>query len=192
MEWSTSFEGADWVRERLHPFGRDVGSIVPDGFDAYARIVHPGQASQLPAPLLSHVTSALRNHTTTADDCWFCIWEGYGWLHGGHAVSGNPPGLVPEPIRNDGRARFTYRDYYLYRGDVTQAQVFAPLPWDLRPNLWWPTDRAWCVASDVDSICTYVGGTRDLVADLLADKRLTAGAIATTDAFQPGTDYFWR
>src|SRR5207253_6762341 len=25
----------------LHPFAQDVGSIVPDGFDAYARIFHP-------------------------------------------------------------------------------------------------------------------------------------------------------
>ena len=30
-----------WILERLHPFAKDVGSIVPDGFAAYARIFHP-------------------------------------------------------------------------------------------------------------------------------------------------------
>src|SRR3954463_11398278 len=30
-----------WFADRLHPFARDVGSIVPDGFSAYARVFHP-------------------------------------------------------------------------------------------------------------------------------------------------------
>ena len=28
------------------------------------------------------------------------------------------------------------------------------------PNLWWPADRAWRVASDIDLPSTYLGGTR--------------------------------
>src|SRR5689334_18421408 len=30
-----------WVTARLHPFARDVGSIIPEGFDAYTRVFHP-------------------------------------------------------------------------------------------------------------------------------------------------------
>jgi hypothetical protein len=32
---------AAWIRERLHPQFQDTGSVVPDGFAAYARVFHP-------------------------------------------------------------------------------------------------------------------------------------------------------
>ncbi len=32
---------ADWIADRLHPFGQDVGSVIPEGFEAYARLFHP-------------------------------------------------------------------------------------------------------------------------------------------------------
>ncbi|MGE5102918.1 MAG: hypothetical protein ACM3SX_23270 [Deltaproteobacteria bacterium] len=32
---------AQWIRLGLHPFAQDVGSLVPPGFDEYARIFHP-------------------------------------------------------------------------------------------------------------------------------------------------------
>src|SRR4051794_23658541 len=31
---------ASWVQRRLHPFGMDVGSFIPEGFAAYARVFH--------------------------------------------------------------------------------------------------------------------------------------------------------
>lgn len=41
VNWSTRVSAADWIVARLHPFGRDVGSLVPDGYPAYIRILHP-------------------------------------------------------------------------------------------------------------------------------------------------------
>jgi len=32
---------ADWIIERIHGFAVDVGSIIPEGFEAYARLFHP-------------------------------------------------------------------------------------------------------------------------------------------------------
>jgi len=32
---------ASWIPNRLHPFGMDVGSFIPEGFAAYARVFHP-------------------------------------------------------------------------------------------------------------------------------------------------------
>ncbi len=34
-------EPASWIQRRLHPFGKDVGSFIPEGFAAYARVFHP-------------------------------------------------------------------------------------------------------------------------------------------------------
>jgi hypothetical protein len=32
---------ASWIERSLHPFGMDVGSFIPEGFAAYARVFHP-------------------------------------------------------------------------------------------------------------------------------------------------------
>ena len=41
MEWLTDIHEAEWIAPRLHPFLTDVGSVIPVGYDAYARIFHP-------------------------------------------------------------------------------------------------------------------------------------------------------
>jgi hypothetical protein len=41
VDWSNDVGAADWIVERLHPFAADVGSVVPEHFEAYARILHP-------------------------------------------------------------------------------------------------------------------------------------------------------
>jgi len=43
---------------------------------------------------------------------------------------------------------------------------------DQSPNLWWPDDRAWFVATDIDYAWTYIGGSTELIDQLLADDRL--------------------
>jgi len=32
---------ARWIKDRLHPFAQDTGSVIPEGFEAYARVFHP-------------------------------------------------------------------------------------------------------------------------------------------------------
>ena len=190
VDWSSSFEKVDWVRERLHPFGQgDVGSVIPDSFDAHIAIVHRDGRSVLPAQTLDRLSDVLTQHTSSSDNCWFCIWDGYAWMHGGHAVTGNPPGLVPAAVRSGGRVRLPGRDYYLYRGDLRAATTFVGWPWDLRPNLWWPADRAWCVATEIDNVSTYVGGTTELAVELITDTVLGAIPIMPAEPFQEGRDY---
>ncbi len=42
IAWSTRTEEADWIGPRLSPFGEgSASSVVPRGFAAYARILHP-------------------------------------------------------------------------------------------------------------------------------------------------------
>jgi hypothetical protein len=41
-------------------------------------------------------------------------------------------------------------------------------------NLWWPQDRAWCVATEIDLAWTYVGGPAGLIGQLLAETRIEA------------------
>jgi len=41
IDWSRDSKPAAWIGPRLHAFGEDVGSVIPEGFEAYARLFHP-------------------------------------------------------------------------------------------------------------------------------------------------------
>ncbi len=49
------------------------------------------------------------------------------------------------------------------------------------PNLWWPDDRAWCVATEIDLAWTYVGGPARLVNDVLTNPHLEAQPASPDD-----------
>jgi hypothetical protein len=41
VRFETDLTAAGWIKSRLHPFAQDVGSVIPPGFDDYARVFHP-------------------------------------------------------------------------------------------------------------------------------------------------------
>ena len=55
-------------------------------------------------------------------------------------------------------------------------------------SLFWPADRSWCVATEIDYDSTLVGGSGRLVSDLLATSDLEAWPIAPDDSLQFGAD----
>jgi hypothetical protein len=57
----------------------------------------------------------------------------------------------------------------------------ADEPSEQSATLWWPADRAWCVATDTDLMSTYVGGSAACVADLLAAPDLETAAVLPGD-----------
>jgi hypothetical protein len=101
------------------------------------------------------VAEVLARHTATPDDCWFCIWEGYGWTELSRLAEGRP------------RVALEHRDCLLFRGPVSAATAFRWEPWFQSPTLWWPADRAWCVASELDIYSTYIAATSAAVRDLI-------------------------
>ncbi|GAC1504213.1 MAG: hypothetical protein NVS1B3_00490 [Candidatus Dormibacteraceae bacterium] len=235
---SDEVEAADWIGPRLHPFAQDVGSIVPSGFEAYARIFHPArklvgvdevemrwsdvaewsgrtvhpemQFHSIAVPVPDRETRwqawsqeprlgalsegqaralvrLLAAHTSNAGECWFCVWEGYG------SINPNP---LPQPRADAGglrwirslwwrlgrtlpkanpnvpewrRVRLPQRNYILFKGPLSLA-----LGHDGGPNLWWPDDRSWCVASEIDFPYTYVGGSKKLIEEILVDPAIEA------------------
>jgi tetratricopeptide (TPR) repeat protein/transcriptional regulator with XRE-family HTH domain len=125
--------------------------------------------------------------TVTPEDCWFCIWDGFSWdgvsVSAVFTADGQPPEHAEEPRRNpvparvrDGpRVRLPHREYLLYAGPAEDVVAPAELAGDGQcASLWWPADRAWCVATDVDLPWTYVGGPRGLIDAIRADRRIEA------------------
>jgi hypothetical protein len=86
------------------------------------------------------------------------------------------------------------RTFLLFRGplnDVGQwgaADLFPGHPRQLNsPNLMWPADRSWFVATEIDLPWTGIAGSPELMSDLLGDPALD------TESTQPTAwPAYWR
>ena len=246
---SADVAAADWLGPRLRRFGSAVAAVVPDGFPAYVRILHPARGPEgrpvrwaevaawsgrsmhrraqfhairrpfpgtrtgpapwdgedppdgnLPPELLRILCATLAEHTSTPEACWFCLWNGYGWLHGSPSVGilgcRGPipvPPAFPAEVLEGPRVRLPGRDYLLFTGPLAAA---SQLGWTdpfgsflpQSPNLFWPQDHAWCVASEIDLLCTLVAGSDDLAEALVGDPRLEAWRVQPADPIAFNSD----
>jgi len=259
LEYVDDLTPANWIAERLHPFAQDAGSIIPPGFEAYARIFHPAtrQVGQAAVPvtwreiadanlrayhpamqfgaLVTRVGTTTRfydrepqpglfdawprtgtlsleiartlvgvlgNHTTTSDRCWFAAWEGYGDFRDGSAALATfggapvdalarlPPGTYRDKPTEHPRFKLPHRGYYLARGPLAAAlETVYGFTWAyLSASIWWPDDRAWCVATEVDFDWTYVGGTTECIAAILSSPDVEALPAQLSDGVQYNSD----
>ena len=106
----------------------------------------------------------------TPGGCSFGVWEGYG---GDLTVGG--PVVEDVPRRSDEMAvlELPWRSYAMFEGPVAGATCFMTSRFQ-SPNLWWPEDRSWFIASEIDLPWTYVAGSRHLVDELLDDPEIEA------------------
>lgn len=251
VQWSADVAQADWIGPRLAPFEEGcVTSVVPGGFAAYARLLHPASGegdrpvrwsevasragttmrrdgffaeiallppdhagrgvtpwARAPNDTRLHPSDAtalvelLRTHAGRAQDCWFCLWDGFGWesssqgsmvlddsasgdraTHIGPSQALDTPeeSPVPQEVLDGPRVQLPNRDYLLYEGEAHEALAFAESE-QVTPNLWWPADRTWCVGSEIYTDWTFVGGSVELVDQLAEDPRLEAHRIEPDD-----------
>jgi hypothetical protein len=124
----------------------------------------------LPVSVAAPLAAVLARHTMTPADCWFgvdTIWR---------------PG--DEPTLHLGGV-----GYVLVRGPVELAATnVAPEPVEQSANVWWPDDRAWFVATSVDLMTTYVGGSGAAVADLLSAEGLEAARVPADQSVTSDAD----
>jgi hypothetical protein len=124
----------------------------------------------LPTSLAAAVSEVLARHTTTPEDCLFGRWDGFGFDSA--ALDGVPRLRLPGA-----------HDVVLVRGRVRDAvRNLAPEPNEQSANLWWPADRTWLVATDIDLMTTYVGGSRDCIDELLAVPVLEVAPATPEDS----------
>jgi hypothetical protein len=115
------------------------------------------------------LAGVLAGFTTTPDACWFAVW------------TDDPPDATTTVLAG--------RPHRIVRGPVGLAAAnFAAEPAEQGPNLWWPTDRAWCVVTDIDLMSTYVGGSEAAVAAVLSGGGLEAWPARPEDPVTPDSD----
>ncbi|MFT3899874.1 MAG: hypothetical protein QM728_06480 [Gordonia sp. (in: high G+C Gram-positive bacteria)] len=163
---------------------------------------------EMPPALLTALTGVLRPFTTP-DDVTVAIWGGWGELH----VDGNVdlsigqtrPAIhrdidpaIGHAVRHGPHFAWPARDMILF--DATLGELADPdygyrariWPRDWRrgpgPNMIWPIDLSWAVATEIDFNWTLVGGTRELIDTILADDRFEAFEVSETDEMTWASD----
>ena len=145
------------------------------------------EQGNLPLNTLQELCIVLSQHTSTPDECFFAMWEGWGQLRGGHARvwptsdgRGVPaaPLLSPEELDVE-RVRMPQRNYLLMSGPLTAVSDLArydgPNAWvSQSPALIWPADGSWCLATEIDFDSTLVGGPRPAIGKILSSPSLEA------------------
>jgi hypothetical protein len=115
----------------------------------------------LPATEGERLVTILRGHTTTPNHCYLGLWEGYG-VSKLNAFAGMPRLLLPD------------RAYYLFRRPIDAVTSLTIGTFRHPPNLWWPEDHAWCVATEIDLGETYVAASAVCVQQVVADAGIEA------------------
>jgi hypothetical protein len=82
VRWVDDVRPADWWARGLDDSYDLVSAIMPGGFEAHARLIHPPDAREpgsMPLALARILIELLRAETTAAGPCWFCVADrGYG------------------------------------------------------------------------------------------------------------------
>jgi len=119
------------------------------------------EVGSLPPELAAVLASALARHTTTPGRCWFAAWEGFGGIRAD--VQSAPKFDLP------------HRSYHLLVGPVTAAaESTLNSVGTQSSSLWWPDDRAWCVATEIDLDTTYIGCDDACCREILALREIEA------------------
>jgi hypothetical protein len=149
--------GMEWVAITGDPKFM-TGGAQPGVWD------HPPSIGSLPPRQAASLAEDLERFTATPAEAWFAVWDGYG-----NAPCG--PGTVS-------LIAMPHRPMVLLRGPLRAAgRAFSGWTWPRSASLWWPDDRSWCVATDIDLMSTYVGGNAECIDAVLADNRLEAFAV---------------
>lgn len=155
------------------------------------------------------VASVGARHTSTPDRALFAVWEGHGFdtVNTRIAWRDPAPDEATRHARDEHRAqlrsdderqnatiraalnqvpRFVLPDrtYYLLEGSVSAVTqlCYPDSSGDWRnPDLYWPDDRRWFVATDVDFWSLYIGGDSDFIAELTSHLPTRSNMVTSAD-----------
>ena len=179
--------------------GYRVGNEVPRGYATYLRVSHrsrpprerrlmsvwkqtevyPGMPEE--AVLRALVSTFGRTGATEDMVCWFAYWRGWGALEENlQTLTGRKTWTTAD----EERAAFTLgpRDYLLLSGPLGSVLNLPGLPTPaLSPQLWWPEDKRWFVATEIDLDFSLVGADESLADAILENKGIDVERVAPED-----------
>lgn len=179
VRWSTV---AEWSGRIYHPLMsfRGVSSPAPGhGLGSRPWERDPRNYGSLDVEVATELSALLAQFTGTPEKTYFGVWEGYGQYSDGGTIvmtadGRGRPRRAPPDVKGAQRIRCVGWNYLLYEGGLHDLTGFYNNFLSQPPNIWWPADQAWFVATTVDLDSTYVGGSQECVDALLRDPALEA------------------
>jgi hypothetical protein len=184
---STNLQAASWITDTDQDWA-ELAVFGPADRPGYVRIrlipdpdrpfMSEADAPSLPGALSDEeqirlIVDVLGRHTSTPDDAYFCLWDGWGTRF---------PGFKP-------MVRIPNRAYYLFQGplaDLGQWGTGNDPDDSPDPAFVWPADRAWCLANDVDQHWVGVGAEEEALQALLDHPKLD---VVKADPAEPQPFY---
>jgi hypothetical protein len=145
----------------------------------------------------------LAGHTATPDHCWLTVWEGWGnlpmeWRRSAPRITVPHRAYFLFHRSLDEVLEFSADVHNIHDESPSANRVvsrFSVLPADSSappardeppihiqsPSQWWPDDRAWCVATEIDFDSTLVGGSEALIEDIVRAPTLEAFRVNEID-----------
>lgn len=178
-----------------------VGLSDPDVFEDSKWNGSPPDTGDLPRQVLQPLCRVLDHHTSDPSHCFFGLWDGWAWttLHSEpkDELKSNVPyesfhsfDQVKAP-----RLELPGRKYVLVIGPVSAApQIREPTNGagsglaPTSPNLMWPADRSWFLATDIDLDSTLVGGSADLCEAIIDAEGIEAWPIGRHNSLAADAD----
>jgi len=188
---------AAWSGRTAHGLAQwDLLSRPVTGLELGQRpFILPPRAGGLPSDQLRALCEVLAGATTEPEHCFSASWDGYGdpamlWADGTSKAGGPPTVPVAAPQSDARELRFDYRAFLVVEGSIATVAATSGrgLSYQLPPTLFWPRDRAWFVATDPDLDSTYVGGSAELIATILATPLFEAWPAGPDDDITIGAD----
>jgi hypothetical protein len=154
MAWKTVAQANNRLAHPAMEWGSLVGSWHLDS--------QPGlwdrrpDIGRLPVPTTRELRRVLTQYSTTTS-VMYALWNGYGGME----------------LENAEVIEMPSRPMFVVRGSIHDATEPFGIP-GRTANLWWADDRAWCVATDIDLMTTYVGAVERCIQAIIASDALEA------------------
>lgn len=197
-------EVATTLGETMHPRRQWhvlVGSLDADTFEGSRWNGMPPNRGDLRREVLQSLCGILGRHTSDPGHCFFGIWDGWTWTTSRSEPKDEAALDVPQRSFRSfdqvkvPRLELPGREYVLVTGPVSAAaQIREPDDHSdgglapTSPNLMWPADRAWFLASDIDIDSTLVGGSATLIEAIIEANEIEAWPIGRHDSLAADAD----
>jgi hypothetical protein len=160
--WPEVAEATGRIAHPLMQWHALVGSSDPFNFRGSLWPGGDPSRGDLAPESLEVLCEILATQMADADDCYVGFWVGWAWVHGGGSRtrldgSGTKPVTTPIPAAFSAseisRSRLVHpndREYVTLAGPLSAVRRLSDSGLGGSPNLLWPAERAWFVASEID------------------------------------------
>lgn len=158
VSWTAVARANDRVAHAAMEWGSLVGSWrLRDQLGVWGE---PPDTGRLPVPTTERLSRILKQHSRTDRVC-YALWNGYGM-----------------EVPDSDLIELLNRPMDVVSGTIEDAAQPFGIP-GRTANLWWASDRQWCVATDIDLMTTYVGGSAHCIRAIVNSDTLEAFSVSS-------------